>query len=382
MRPLSKRTDVFRESGIRSMTLNENYVGAINLGQGYPDFDPPNALIERLHGPGVPHQYELTPGSADFRNALAKKQERSLGRPIDPDTELLVTNGSTEAMMAVLMTLLEPGDAVLVFSPYYENYISQAKLLDASVDYVELNGRDFSIDFDRLEDAMRKRPKAMILCNPSNPTGKVFSQNELTQIAALAEKYDVYVVTDEVYEHIVYDGLEYVYFQTLPGMWERTIACGSLSKTYAVTGWRLGYVTAPSAVIQRAKKVHDFLAICAPAPLQYAAIAGLLQDRRYYDDLTRQYQRRRDLFTNGLKSLGWEINVPQGAYYVLADISCFRPEGDLAFCQTLAREYGVLAVPGYCFRREDRTDAVRFHFAKKEEALTEALNRLERLKPR
>ncbi|MDR2178766.1 MAG: pyridoxal phosphate-dependent aminotransferase [Synergistaceae bacterium] len=379
MRPLSKRTDTFSESGIRSMTFNENYSGAINLGQGYPDFDPPAALLERLHDRNLPHQYELTPGSAAFRDALSKKQSRSLGRPIDPDAELLVTNGSTEAMMTILMTLLEPGETVAVFSPYYENYISQARLLGASIDYVELTGCDFSIDFDRLEDVMRKRPKVLILCNPSNPSGKVFTRDELLKIAAFAEKYDVYIVTDEVYEHIVYDGREYVYFQTLPGMWDRTAACGSLSKTYSITGWRLGYAVAGPAIIRRAKKVHDFLAICAPAPLQYAAIAGLLQERGYYDDLTSQYQRRKEIFTGGLRSLGWEINEPQGAYYVLANIARFKPEGDLAFCRKLAREYGVLAVPGYCFRREERTDTVRFHFAKTEEALNEALNRLEGL---
>jgi aminotransferase len=378
---MSGRTDSFSESGIRSMTLNENHDGAINLGQGYPDFDPPEPLLRRLRERDIPHQYELIPGSVAFREALAAKRELALGRRLNRDTELLVTNGSTEAMMTALMTILEPGESIIVFSPYYENYISQAKLIGAGVEYVELRGREFDIDFDQLEDAMKRGAKAILICNPANPTGKVFSRGEMTTIAALAQKYDLYVITDEVYEHILYDDVDYVYFQTLPGMWERTVACGSLSKTYAITGWRLGYAVAPQPIIQRAKKVHDFLTICAPSPLQYAAIAGLTQGPDYYGELREQYRRRRDIFTGGLRELGWEISQPQGAYYVLADISPFKPEGDLEFCRKLAREYGVLAVPGYCFMREERTDTVRFHFAKKEDALHEALNRLSRLKP-
>ncbi len=378
MRPLSERTKTFTDSVIRRMTRVSLQYGAVNLSQGFPDFDPPKEILDRLAEVSHEdfHQYSITWGAKNFREALAEKQSRLMGFSIDPEREIVVTCGSTEAMMAAMMTVTNPGDKVAVFSPFYENYGADAILSGAEPIYVPLHPPEFSFNPDELETAFRQGAKALILCNPSNPCGKVFTREELTLIADLAEKYDAYVITDEVYEHIVYAPNQHVYFASLPGMRKRTICCSSLSKTYSITGWRLGYIIAPPEIIEVAKKVHDFLTVGAAAPLQEAAVTGLRFGPEYYADLQEKYTHKRDLFLKGLDDLKIPHTVPQGAYYILLDISEFRVDSDLACCEVLARDGGVGAVPGSSFVKEPVNHLVRLHFAKKDDTLNEALNRL------
>lgn len=382
MQNLSERTAGFTDSVIRRMTRVSMQYGAVNLSQGFPDFDPPQAITDRLAQVAHEdfHQYSITWGAQNFREALAAKQSRYMGRVIDPNSEIVVTCGSTEAMMAAMMTVTDPGDKVIIFSPFYENYGADTILSGAQPIYVPLVPPDFHFDPAVLEDAFRQKPKALVLCNPSNPCGKAFTREELEIIASLARKYDTYVITDEVYEHIVYAPHRHTYFATLPGMWERTLSCSSLSKTYSITGWRLGYIIAPGKIIERAKKVHDFLTVGAAAPLQEAVIPGLRFGQDYYDSLLEKYAHKKELFLRGLDNLGIVHNDPEGAYYVLLDISEFGYESDVTFCETLAREVGVGAVPGSSFFREPVNHLIRLHFAKKEETLLEALNRLESLR--
>jgi aminotransferase len=364
------------------MTRVSAQYNAINLSQGFPDFEPPQEILDRLQEVAREdfHQYSITWGSQNFREALAAKQSRLLGRTIDPNGEIVVTCGSTEAMMAAMMTVTNPGDKVIVFSPFYENYGADTILSGAEPIYVPLHPPEFHFNQDELEAAFAKRPKALILCNPSNPCGKVFTRRELGIIAELAEKYDTYVITDEVYEHIVYAPHEHVYFAALNGMWERTITCSSLSKTYSITGWRLGFIIAPKRIVDVAKKVHDFLTVGAAAPLQEAAVVGLRFGGDYYRQLLEKYTLKRDLFLKGLEELKLAHTKPEGAYYVMLDISEFGFDSDVEFCEVLARDVGVGAVPGSSFFREPVHHLIRFHFAKKDETLYGALNRLEQLR--
>ena len=303
-----------------------------------------------------------------------------MGCSIDPDCEIVVTCGSTEAMMCAMMTVTNPGDKVIVFSPFYENYGADTILSGAEPIYVPLVPPDYRFDPEVLEDAFRQHPKTLVLCNPSNPCGKVFTREELELIAGLARKYDTFVITDEVDEHIVYTPHWHTYFATLPGMWERTLSCSSLSKTYSITGWRLGYILAPARIIERAKKVHDFLTVGAAAPLQEAVIPGLQFGQDYYEALAAKYTHKKELLLKGLDDLRIPHNCPEGAYYVLLDISEFGYDSDLRFCEDLAREVGVGAVPGSSFFREPVNHLIRLHFAKKDETLYDALNRLEQLR--
>ena len=378
----SQRVARFTESVIRRMTRVAMECGAVNLSQGFPDFDPPEELraaLEKTAHAG-PHQYAVTWGAPDFRRALARKQARFTGLPIEPDAHLVVTCGSTEAMMAAMMTACNPGDRVIVFSPFYENYVADTILSGAEPIYVPLRPPDFAFDPAELRRAFEQRPKALILCNPSNPSGKVFTRAELLQIAALAEEFDAFVITDEVYEHIVYAPHRHTYFSALPGMFDRTVSCSSLSKTYSITGWRLGYIVAPPAFIDGARKVHDFLTVGAAAPLQQAAIAGLELPDSYYDALAALYTQKRDLFLGGLRAAGLTFTAPDGAYYVMVDVSEFGVTDDTAFCEWLAREVGVAAVPGSSFFREPVHHLIRFHFAKREDTLAEAVRRLAALR--
>lgn len=378
MQKLSERTKDFTDSVIRRMTRVSLQYGAVNLSQGFPDFDPPKEILDRLAEVSHEnyHQYSITWGAQNFREALAEKQSRLMGRTIDPNGEIVVTCGSTEAMMAAMMTVTDPGDKVVIFSPFYENYGADTILSGAQPIYVPLYPPAFHFNPDELEAAFKQHPKALILCNPSNPCGKVFTLEELTFIAELAKKYDTYVITDEVYEHIVYEPNKHIYFASLPGMWERTISCSSLSKTYSITGWRLGYIIAPPEIIEVAKKVHDFLTVGAAAPLQEAAVTGLKFVEQYYKDLQEKYTSKRDLFLKGLDDIGIAHTVPEGAYYILLDIGEFGFASDLEFCEVLARDVGVGAVPGSSFFKEPVNNLIRLHFAKKDETLNEALNRL------
>ena len=379
MKGLSTRTAGFTDSVIRRMTRISLKYGAVNLSQGFPDFDPPKEITNRLaEVAGIgPHQYALTWGAQNFREALARKQEHFSGMKVDPDQEIVVTCGSTEAMMAAMMSVCNPGDKVVIFSPFYENYGADTILSGAEPVYVPLKPPAFDFDADELEAAIRQEGvKALILCNPSNPCGKVFTREELSVIAGLAIKYDIYVITDEVYEHIVYKPYEHVYLASLPGMRERTIICNSLSKTYSITGWRLGYVIAPPEIVDRVKKVHDFLTVGAAAPLMEAAVVGLEFADSYYEELQAHYTHMREVFTNGLEEIGLRFTRPQGAYYVMVDISEFGYESDRDFCEKLAERVGVGAVPGSSFFREPENRYIRFHFAKQDETLYKALERL------
>ena len=378
MKELSKRTETFTDSVIRRMTRIANQYDAINLSQGFPDFDPPKEILNRLEQ--VAHedfnQYAITWGAQNFRDALAKKQSKYMNLDLDSNKNIVVTCGSTEAMMAAMMSVCDPNDKVIVFSPYYENYGADTILCGADPIYVPLHPPVFNFDKEELENAFKQNPKALILCNPSNPCGKVFSKEELEYIASLAVKYDTYVITDEVYEHIVYAPYKHTYFASLPGMFERTISCSSLSKTYSITGWRLGYCIAPENIIEQIKKVHDFLTVGAAAPLQEAAVVGLEFSDAYYDELQKLYTHKKDLFINGLKELNIPHTEPQGAYYVMVDISEFDYDSDLDFCVDLIKNVGVAAVPGSSFFKEEENRYIRFHFAKKDETLLAALDRL------
>ena len=368
----------FTESVIREMTRLANRHGALNLAQGFPDFDPPPALIEALERAirGPHHQYSITWGSARFREALARKITRFSGLPIDPERHLVTTCGSTEAMMVAMMTACNPGDKVVIFSPFYENYAADAILSGAIPIYVPLRPPGFGFDPEELEKAFAQKPKAIVVCNPSNPSGKVFTREELLQIAALAERYDAFVLVDEVYEHIVYAPHQHIPFATLPGMFERTLSCGSLSKTYSITGWRLGYVCAHEKIIAAARKVHDFLTVGAAAPLQEAAVTALDFGDAYYRELQRDYTAKKELFLGFLKQTGLPFPDPEGAYYVLLDISSLGYATDTEFAAALVEKGGVAGVPGSSFFREPVHDFIRFHFAKREETLRAAGEKL------
>ena len=378
MRELSERTAEFTDSVIRRMTRISAKYGAVNLSQGFPDFPPPKPLLDAMVKAASEdvHQYSITWGAQDLREALAHKQRHFMGIDIDPDTDLVITCGSTEAMMASMMTVVNPGDKVAIFSPFYENYGADTILSGAEPIYIPLVPPEFNFDPEALEDAFRQGAKALVLCNPSNPCGKVFTRKELETISDIIIRYDAYVITDEVYEHIVYAPNKHVYIATLPGMRDRTISCSSLSKTYSITGWRLGYTIANAEITDRIRKVHDFLTVGAAAPLQRAVIAGLKFGDEYYEQLQGLYTHKRQVFLDGLRDIGLTFTEPQGAYYVLVDISEFGYKDDLEFCIDLASKVGVGAVPGSSFFREDVNHLIRFHFAKNDETLLTALDRL------
>ena len=382
MPTLSNRTADFTDSVIRRMTRSANQYNAVNLSQGFPDFEPPREILDRLAQVSNEdfHQYSITWGSQNFREALAAKIQHFSGQVVDPNGELVVTCGSTEAMMAAMMSVTNPGDKVIVFSPFYENYGADTILSGAEPIYVPLVPPEFNFDVDVLEAAFKQKPKAIIVCNPSNPCGKVFTREELQIIADFAIKYDTFVITDEVYEHILYKPNVHTYMAALPGMKDRTITCNSLSKTYSITGWRLGYTQANPEVTDRIRKVHDFLTVGAAHPLQEAAVVGLKFGDAYYEELQNKYTHKRGLFLRGLDTIGLKHTVPQGAYYVLIDISEFGYDSDLEFAEVLARDVGVGAVPGSSFFKEPENRYVRLHFAKKDETLNEALNRLESIR--
>jgi aspartate/methionine/tyrosine aminotransferase len=376
------RLNAFTESVIRGTTRLANQHGAINLSQGFPDFNPPQEILTALEeaSRGNCHQYAVTWGAPRFRNALAAKIRRFSGLEIDPERHLVVTCGSTEAMMVAMMTACNPGDRVIVFSPFYENYAADAILSGAEPIYVPLHPPGFGFDSADLEKAFAQKPKAIVVCNPSNPTGKVFTRSELMEILALAEKHDAFVITDEPYEHIIYAPHEHIHFAALPGAFERTITCNSLSKTYSITGWRLGYVQAAPEVIAQARKVHDFLTVGAAAPLQEAAVAGLELPDSYYTDLCDLYTAKRDLFLGILRKTGLPFTEPDGAYYVMVDISSLGFENDTEASEWFIREVGVAGVAGSSFFREPVNHLIRFHFAKNEETLRAAGERLLRVR--
>lgn len=389
MPELSKRVEEFTDSVIRRMTrISDEVEGSINLSQGFPDFDPPKELLDALENVAHngPHQYSVTFGAENFREALAAKVEKAMKRKIDPEKEIVVTCGGTEAMMCAMMSVCNPGDKVMVFSPFYENYGADAILSGAEPIFIPLTPPEYDFDISLIEEGFKKGAKAIIVCNPSNPTGKVFKEEELLAIGNLALKYDAFVITDEVYEHIIYPPAHHIALASLPGMFDNTITCNSLSKTYSITGWRLGYIIGNERVIEAAKKVHDFLTVGAAAPLQEAAVSALKLPESYYEDLGKMYLEKRNYFLSGLDKIGLKHSTPEGSYFVLVDISDFlnKPKfknwSDLEFCEWMVKEIKVAAVPGSSFFRENVNNLIRLHFARSKETLSEALSRLEKLK--
>lgn len=384
MQEMSRKCQHFTDSVIRRMTRISIDCDAINLAQGFPDFDPPKEMMDRLIEVSTegPHQYPITMGALNFRQAVARKCGRFMHRTLDPNTEMVVTIGSTEAMVDTLFALTNPGDKVIMFSPYFENYRAQTILTGCEPVFVPLVPPAFGFDANVLEDAFKQGAKAILICNPSNPSGKVFTKAELEMIAALCIKYDVYAIMDEVYEHIIYEGHTHTYMAEIPGMWERTVSCSSLSKTYSITGWRLGYAIAPKEIMDKIKQFHDFNTVAAPAPMMEAAIVGLDMPDSYYDEFGAHYAHMKKIFTEGLDRIGIPYTDPQGAYFVLADITPFLKPGqsDVDFCEQMAHKVGVAAVPGSSFFNEDVNNIVRLHFAKLDTTLNEALNRLSKIK--
>lgn len=382
MRTLNKRNELFKSSMIREMTIRANKYQAINLAQGFPEFEPPGELTAALKSIAADsvHQYAPNWGIDKLREKIAQKQSRQFGREINPETEVLVTCGSTEAMISVQMALLESGDKIAMFSPFYSSYEINALIAGAESVFIELEGENFRLSAKHLEEVLSQNVKVLILCNPSNPCGKVFTYEELQVIARLVEKYDIYVVTDEVYEHIVYEPNRHISFASLPGMFRRTLTCSSLSKTYSVTGWRLGYVTGPEYLLKHVRKYHDYFTVCAPAPLQEAAVTALSFSDAYYEALQKLYQRKKDRFLRGLDEIGLIHTNPEGTYFVLVDISEFGYASDEEFCNMLVEQYGVAGVPGSSFFANRNQSYVRFHFAKNDGTIDEVLRRLSKMK--
>lgn len=380
----SRRTSVFTESLIREMSRVAAQHGAINLSQGFPDGDPPAALVQAAKEAmdAGRHQYAVTWGSPELREALAAKLARFTGLPVDPQRELVVTCGATEAMLAAVMTVCDPGDRIGMFAPFYENYNADAILSGSVAVHVPLHPPGYGFDPAELRAAFATGGglKAFILCNPSNPCGRVFTRAELLQIAALAEEFDTFVITDEVYEHLVFDGREHVYFATLPGMAKRTLSVSSLSKTFAITGWRLGYLHAAPEIVAQARKVHDFLTVGAAAPLQHAVVTALGWGPEYYAGLCSEYQAQRDVLLGYLDRTGLSYTRPEGAYFVMLDISPFGYASDVEFAHWMAKEIGVAPVPGSGFFANGENRYVRLNFAKKPATLHAAGERLLKLK--
>jgi aspartate/methionine/tyrosine aminotransferase len=379
----ARRTHGFTESVIRGMTRLANEHGAINLSQGFPNFPCPDVLKEaaaRAIRDDV-NQYAITWGALRLRNALAAKYQDWYGMAVDPMTQVTVTCGATEAMASALLGIVDPGDEVVVFEPFYENYGPDAILCDAKPVFVPMPA-DAPLDLDRLAKAFNPRTRAIIVCTPNNPTGRVLSRIELEKIAELCQRYDAFAVTDEIYEHIYYEG-EHIPIATLPGMANHTITISGASKTYSVTGWRIGTIISPPDVTDAIRKVHDFLTVGAPAPLQEALAVGMetLGDD-YYESLARDYKRRRDILCTGLLKAGFKCTPPQGAYYVMADFSALSDLPDDEFAKWLTVEHGVASVPGSSFysKPEMGRSQVRFAFCKTEDMLHQAVERLQRVR--
>ncbi|HWS85644.1 MAG TPA: aminotransferase class I/II-fold pyridoxal phosphate-dependent enzyme [Pyrinomonadaceae bacterium] len=384
---VSQKASRFTESVIREMTREALKHGAVNLSQGFPDFPAPEDL-KRAAAAAINddvNQYAVTWGAKDFREAIADKTRWFLGLEYDPEREITVTCGSTEGMIAVMMATVDPGEEVVLFEPFYENYAPDAILSGATPRYVPLRAPDWTFDPDELRAAFNERTKAVILCNPNNPTGKVFTREEMEFIASLCREFDALCFTDEIYEHIVYPRadreVEHISMAQLEGMKERTLVVNSMSKTYSVTGWRVGYVLAPADITGAVRKVHDFLTVGAAAPLQRAGAYALRMPPEYYEELRREYERRRDLLLPALEDVGFKVFRPDGAYYVMTDISAFGFAYDVEFTRHLIQRVGVACVPGSSFysRPELGARQVRFCFCKRDETLEAAADRLRRL---
>lgn len=382
-KPISSKAALFTESVIREMTRLAMEHGAINLSQGYPDFSAPE-ILKKAASDAIfadVNQYAITWGAKNFRDALVHKTKRFLGIDIDPEREITVSCGSTEAMIDVLLAVINPGDEVIVFEPFYENYGPDAIISGATPRYVQLRRPDWSFDEKELAAAFNNKTKAIIINTPNNPTGKVFSREELQVIADLCQKWDVLAITDEIYEHIIYDGEKHISPITLDGMRERTIVVNGMSKTFSVTGWRVGYIIAPPNMTGAIRKMHDFVTVGAPAPLQDAGAVALRLPDSYYIELAAHYQQRRDRVMKMLEQAGLNPMLPKGAYYIMCDIGSWGYPNDVEFSRFLVKDIGVATVPGSSFFSDPRAgkDIIRFTFCKKEETLRAAEERLAKL---
>ncbi len=383
---VSQKSLRFTESVIREMTRLANAHGAVNLSQGFPDFaapEPIKAEAARAVMADV-NQYAITWGAKRLRDALVEKHERVTGLAYDPEREVVVCCGSTECMAATLLALVDPGDEVVVFEPFYENYGPDAILCGATPRFVRLREPDWSFDPDELRAAFNPKTRAIIVNTPNNPTGKVFTRAELEFIASLCREHDVVCITDEIYEHIVYEGAEHVPMATLEGMRERTVTLSGLSKTWSLTGWRIGWCLGPPEIVHAIRKVHDFLTVGAPAPLQEAAAVALQMPPEYYAKLADDYRQRRDFLVPALEQAGFGVFAPRGAYYVMTDISSFGFSDDVTFARFLVSEVGVAGVPGSSFYSDPASgrQRLRFHFARRRETLEAAVERLQHLRSR
>jgi aminotransferase len=387
-KPISHKASQFTESVIREMTRLALQHGAINLSQGFPDFSAPE-ILKKAASDAIfadVNQYAITWGAKKFRDAITEKSRHFLGLDIDPEREITVCCGSTEGMLDVLMAVINPGDEVIVFEPFYENYGPDAIISGATPRYVQLRAPDWSFDEAELAAAFNNKTKAIIINTPNNPTGKVFTREELQTIAALCMKWDVLAITDEIYEHIIYDGATHISPITLDGMRERTIVVNGMSKTYSVTGWRVGYILAPAGITGAIRKMHDFMTVGAPAPLQEAGAVALRLPDSYYAELAAHYTTRRDRLFGVLKDAGLNPFMPRGAYYIMCNIKPLREQyglaDDVEFGRFLVKEIRVAAVPASSFFRDPASgkDLIRFTFCKKEETLAAAAERLEKLK--
>lgn len=381
--PVSQKAGQFTESVIREMTRLAIQFDALNLAQGFPDFPAPAEVKEAAVAAirADINQYAITWGAREFRCAIAGRFQKDTGLTIDPEREITVTCGATEAMISSLLAVADPGEEIIVFEPFYENYGPDAIICGATPRFVPLRPPDWTFDSDELAAAFNPRTRAIILNTPNNPTGKVFARDELGIIASLCQCWNCYAITDEIYQYMTYDGFTHVSMVTLPGMRERTITINGLSKTYSVTGWRVGTIVAPPEVSNAIRKMHDFLTVGAPAPLQQAGEVALRMPDDYYARLARDYQARRDRFLPALKAAGFLCFKPHGAYYVMTDISGFGFSDDVTFVRHLIEKIGVAAVPGSSFYSDPvrGRQQVRFCFSKKDETLEEAARRLARL---
>jgi len=385
---LSKRVQGFTESVIREMTRVVDQYGGVNLAQGMPNFRPPAAVIEAAHRAidGDFHQYAITWGAPSLRRAITDKYRKFYAMEVEPDRHVTVCCGSTETLLATLLAVLNPGDEVIIFEPFYENYGPGCIISGAVPVFVPLEPPEFTFDPDRLRNAVSPRTRAIIFNTPNNPTGKVFSRAELEQIADLCLRHDLLAITDEIYEHIVYDGLAHTPMATLPGMAERTITISGISKSYSVTGWRVGWAIAPEELSVGIRRAHDFVTVGAPHPLQEAAVAALTLPDAYYVRLREMYQAKRDLLLGYLQKAGFVAWAPRGAYYILTDVAHFLAElgveDDTAFAMLLIKEVGVATVPGSSFyaHPELGRTKIRFCFPKTDDTLQEAGERLQKLR--
>lgn len=381
---ISHKASRFTESVIRGMSIEAAAHGAVNLAQGMPDFAAPAAIKDaacRAIQEDV-NQYAITWGASALRTAIAEHAAWHLDLTIDPETEITVTCGSTEAMLVALLSVINPGDEVILSEPFYENYWPDCVLAGATPRFVPYRPPGWTFDPDELAAAFNEKTKAIVLCNPNNPTGTVFTRAELEQVAALCRKWDVLAITDEIYEHILYDGRPHVALASLDGMRDRTITVGGMSKTYSVTGWRIGTILAPPHLTHAFRRVHDYVSIGAAAPLQAAGAVAYRLPREYYDQLAADYQARRDKLCSALLEVGFDLDPPQGAYYVMAGIDAFGATDDVAFARHLVREVGVATVPGSSFFQDKSLGSryVRFCFCKRDETLDLAINRLRTLR--